>query len=367
MKILHIISSVGHGGAQKILADIINADRERAEHHVISLVEGEPFFKMHPASLQSLLLRRGQISLRGIRTLRRFAGGIQPDVIHAWLYHGNFASTFIKDMSPKLVWSIHNTTLDPKQSKRSTRLIDRVCSKLSWWLPDRIVYVSPQARAVHERIGYDATKGIVIENGIDLNRFASCDSRVTVRQGLKVSDQDILVGCIARYDPQKDHRSVIDAVSRAAQTNPNLRLMLVGEGCSNDNLELRMLLQNAGIAQRTILLGVRDDIPSILSALDLLVIGSAFGEALPLIGLEAAAVGIPVVATAVGDVHSLVLEPGDVVPPRSPDAMSAAILRVSGRGRQDDQRRGVLEQRFSLEKMLESYRQLYGTAASSAL
>src|SRR5580704_6359510 len=105
MKILHIISSVGHGGAQKILADIINADRERAEHHVVSLVEGEPFFKMHPASLQSLPLQRGQISLRGIFTLRRFAGGIQPDIVHAWLYHGNFASTFIKDMSPKLVWS----------------------------------------------------------------------------------------------------------------------------------------------------------------------------------------------------------------------------------------------------------------------
>jgi glycosyltransferase involved in cell wall biosynthesis len=365
MKILHLISSVGHGGAQKILADIVNANRDRAEHHVVSLIAGEPFFKMQPASLQSLPLQRGQISPRGIRTLRRFAGGIQPDIIHAWLYHGNFASAFIKDMSPKLVWSIHNTTLDPKQSKRATRLINKFCSVLSRWLPDQIVYVSPQARAVHECLGYDAKRGIVIENGIDLNSFAGRDSRLPMRQGLRVSDRDILVGCIARYDPQKDHRTVVEAVSRAAQKNPNVRLLLVGEGCSNDNPILKILLRDTGIAERTILLGVRDDIPSILSALDLLVIGSAFGEALPVVGLEAAAAGIPIVATAVGDVEPLVLEPGDVVPPRSPDAMSAAILRVTGRDFQDDQRRRVLAQRFSHEKMLESYRQLYATVTQA--
>jgi glycosyltransferase involved in cell wall biosynthesis len=365
MKILHIISSVGHGGAQKVLADIINADHERAEHHVVSLVEGKPFFKMYPASLQSLPLQRGQISPRYIRTLRRFAGEIEPDIVHAWLYHGNFASTFIKDMSPRLVWSIHNTTLDPKQSKRTTRLIDKVCSVLSWWLPDQIVYVSPQARAVHERTGYNATKGIVIENGVDLERFGSCDSRVLVRHELNVSDRDILVGCVARYDPQKDHRTVIDAVGRAAQKNSNVRLLLGGEGCWYNNSELSNLLQDAGIAQRTILLGVRDDIPRVLSALDLLVIGSAFGEALPLVGLEAAAVGIPIVATAVGDVHALVLDPEDIVPPRSPDAMSGAILRATGRGRQNDQRREILAQRFSLEKMIKGYRQLYAIPKQS--
>ena len=238
MKILHIISSVGHGGAQKILADIVNTGRD--EHHVISLVVGTPFFNMQPASFQSLSLRRGQISPHGIRALRAFARGIKPDVVHAWLYHGNFASVFVRDMCSRLIWSIHNTTLDPKHSKRTTRLLNRVCAVLSGLLPDQIVYASPRARAVHEYMGYDAKKGIVIENGIDLNIFSNRGSRMSMRKGLRVVDEDILVGCIARYDPQKDHRTVIGAVNRATQKNPNLRLLLVGRGVRTSNPELKI-------------------------------------------------------------------------------------------------------------------------------
>ncbi len=141
-RIRHIITSVGHGGAQKVLADLVNAEPERAEHHLASLVEVEPFFKMQPASIQSLALQRGLVSVKAIWRLRRFVAELRPDVVHAWLYHANFASAFIREMCPRLVWSIHNTNLDRTQSKRITRLITRCCSRLSHWIPFGIIYAS---------------------------------------------------------------------------------------------------------------------------------------------------------------------------------------------------------------------------------
>jgi glycosyltransferase involved in cell wall biosynthesis len=360
IKVLHLITNVGHGGAQKVLADIVNAGDERFEHHVVSLVAGEPFFETNAKSLVSLGLKRGQMSPWAIPKLRRIARTVRPDLVHAWLYHGNLASIFLRDLVPRIVWAIHNTTLDRQHTKLTTRATNRLCSVLSRWAPDRIIYVSTKARALHEALGYRRDKSILIENGIELSGYESGpEARLNARRSLEIADDDVVVGCIARYDPQKDHQTIIAAFAHALRREPRLRLVLVGLGCTPANAELAALLREAGVAEHAMLLGERRDIALIISALDLLLIGSAFGEALPLVALEGAAIGVPIVATKVGDLGPFVLESRALVPPRQPNAMAGAILHALERKPGDDRRRYVLEERYSLTAMLEKYGSVY--------
>lgn len=366
-RIVHIIVGVGQGGAEKILAEVVNAGAGGLEHHVVALLAGEPYFPMNAASFQSLGLTRGQLSPGAVRRLRAIVRSLKPHLVQGWLYHGNFASLFVRDLSPILLWSIHNTDLPAGSSKLSTRLIDRLCALCSRIAPDRIIYASAPARRVHERLGYAPAKGTVIENGIDLDAFRPrAEARSQVRRALDVSERERLIGCIARFDPQKDHRTLIRSFGFVARQRPNARLALVGDGCTGQNAALRQWLQEDGMAERALLLGQRSDIGAVMSALDALVISSAYGEALPLVALEAAAIGLPVVATDVGEVRPFVIDPEDIVPPRNPERLAAAMLRALNRERDlasepERARRRRLEQRFSLAAMVARYGEVYAT------
>jgi len=367
-RIVHIIVGVRQGGAEKILADVVNAGAGGLEHHVVALLAGEPYFPMNAVSFHSLGLTRGQLSPGAVRRLRAIVRSLKPHRVQGWLYHGNFASLFVRDLSPTLLWSIHNTDLPAGSSKLSTRLIDRLCALCSRAVPDWIVYASEPARRVHERLGYAPAKGIVIENGIDLDAFQpSAEARQTIRQALGISEGERLIGCIARFDSQKDHQTLIRSFASVARQRPNVRLALVGDGCTGQNAALMQWLEEGGVAGRVLLLGQRSDIRAIMSALDLLAIASAYGEALPLVALEAAAVGLPVVATDVGEVRPFVLDPEDVVPPRSPERLAAAMLRALYRehgpaSESERTRRRRLEQRFSLAAMVARYDEVYAAA-----
>jgi glycosyltransferase involved in cell wall biosynthesis len=134
------------------------------------------------------------------------------------------------------------------------------------------------------------------------------------------------------------------------------------------------MLEAVGIRDRSILLGPRHDLGALLSACDVVVIGSSYGEALPMVAIEAAAAGLPIVATNVGDVAPLAEQPDDVVPCDDADAMTAALLRVQARRTRRmreaglDEARAKMLERYSLEQMscayLDVYRGLIGCGAA---
>lgn len=339
----------------------------QAEHHVLSLVSETPFFPIDPVRLDSLeLARRIAPPTSALRLRERVKRG-RPDLIHAWLYHGNFFSMFASGLGIPIIWSIHNTDLSIIHSKRSTRLINRICAAFSGRIPERIVYCTPAARTLHERQGYVAEGGLVIENGIDLASFRfDPQLRIASRAELALAADEFAIGCIARFDPQKNHSIVIDAFARLHDQIPT-KLILVGTDCCPANVALSRSLATSNVLDQTLLLGTRHDVSKIMAGLDVLVIGSAFGEALPLVAIEAAASGLQVVTTNVGDSSSFVLDPADVVPIDSAEAMAAALLRIHARTRPDqsprrmnDPRRKWLD-RFSIHRMSERYFDLYQT------
>jgi glycosyltransferase involved in cell wall biosynthesis len=369
-RVLHIIPALTQGGAEKLLVDLVSHSQQAMEMKVVTLLADVPFFHLDAGIVSSLGMRRGRLSLPAVVRLRRKIEEIRPDVIHAWLYHGNLFSIAAVGLGIPIIWAIHNTTLSAEHSKLLTRLANRICARISGRVPARIVYCAATARDVHERAGYDRSRGLVIENGIDVGAFAfDAAARRRTRDAIGIAEDDYAVGCVARFDPQKNHPMLIEAFS-LIDMGERATLVLVGRGCTEDNDELVRCLQRFGVRDKARLLGERRDMPAIMSALDVLVSASSYGEGLPLAVIEAAAAGLPIVTTDVGDVRALVLDPAHLVSPGDANAMAAMIRNAREYGAEIDkrqaERRARIVRDFSLANSLARYQALYRLLAQSA-
>src|SRR5690606_27501040 len=133
---------------------------------------------------------------------------------HTWMYHADLLGGIAARLAGGIpvLWAIHNTTLDPKGSKPLTRRIARWNGRLSHILPSRIVSVSDSGRELHRALGYDTRRMVVIPNGIAVEDYApNLRAAVELRAMLEVDAATPLVGVIARFDPQKDHRTSLQA------------------------------------------------------------------------------------------------------------------------------------------------------------
>jgi glycosyltransferase involved in cell wall biosynthesis len=369
IKVLHIIPTLGAGGAERLLGDLTRRTSPAIEHIIVSMTDDPPFFPVS-CRLESLRMSRDGASLRSflaaLRPLRARVRAARPDVVQGWLYHGNFATLFVAGATrAPIVWSIHNTTLAPGRSKISTRAIDRICAPLSRVAPRAIIYCTEQARITHEDAGYAPARGRVIENGVRTDDFRfDVQARRAIRAEHDLPEDALVVGCVARYDPQKDFPTLIDAFARLRARRP-ARLALVGAGCAADNRELVALLRAHRVEEDTALLGLRADVAGAMSALDVLVVASSYGEALSLVILEAACVGVHVVTTDVGGNHKLMLDQRLIAPRQNPAALADAIDHAVALLRTPDgesllaRRAALVRERHSIERAARLYEDLY--------
>ena len=362
-RVMHVITGVRQGGAEKMLSDIIAQRPSGSEHSVLSLTAGEPFFDFGP-SCASLGLKRGQISPRGLWRLRSAIIASQPDVLHSWLYHANLAASLAAPVNTAHVWGIHNTALPNSGAKRLTRLTARLCGLLSHIAPSQTVYCSAAAASWHQQVlGYASGRTEIIENGIDFSAFVfDPTARARLRAQWGLSESDLAIGSIGRFSAQKGH-AIVAAALRHLSLGQAV-WVVAGEDCVAENPDLSMLRQGL----RSLALGPRRDVAAVLSALDLLVIGSAFGEALPVVGLEAVANGLPVVATRVGDAALFVTTQAQLAEPAEvadlARAVSSALTLRRGIPELEALRRRLLA-RCDIRMAAEAYHRLYAELANA--
>lgn len=154
----------------------------------------------------------------------------------------------------------------------------------------------------HEQAGYVAEKLVTVPNGYDLARFTRDPAgRERLRREWKVDADTWLFGCVARWDPLKDHTNLLEAFARLRRDHPEapLRCVLVGRDMDAANTALASLLQRLQLTDSVILAGPSQDIPAVMSALDTHVL-SSLAEGFPNVVAEAMACGTLVVATDVG-------------------------------------------------------------------
>ncbi|MCZ4069037.1 glycosyltransferase [Microbacterium sp. H37-C3] len=168
----------------------------------------------------------------------------------------------------------------------------------------------------------------VVDNGIDLSRFEPSVTRGgdRVRRELGIPDGAVVVAYAARFDAMKDPELFLRSVAAHRTLVPDAHYVMCGAGMTRENPRLTELLEVIG-GDRIHALGIRDDMPAIYRAADVVSLTSAFGEAAPLCLLEGAASGAVPVTTDVGDAARLVEGIG-IVTPRDPDAIAAGWGRA---------------------------------------
>ena len=314
-----IITGLSTGGAEAMLFKLLqHLDRNRFTAQVISLsTKGEigPRIEALGVPVQALGMRPGLPNpgkcLRLIMTLRK----MKPDVVQTWMYHADLVGGLSARLAGirAVVWGVRHSNLSPSLNKQTTLRVMHVCASLSRWLPCRILSCSERARSIHVAAGYDAGKISIIPNGFDLEHFVPDEmARDSVREEFGLPGDALLVGLIARDDPQKNHAGFIEAAARVKNSLPNVHFLLAGMGIDEGNKPLVLAIERAGLQNRVHLLGQRDDIPRLMAGLDVLA-SSSHGEAFPNVLGEAMACGIPCVVTDVGDSADIVGDTGRVV------------------------------------------------------
>ena len=369
MKVVHIITGLNDGGAEAVLYRLCKHDRV-AHHHVVSLSGAGKYGPMLEAlglSVTTLNMSPGRPSPRAFLRLVKLLRREKPDVVQTWMYHGDLVGGLAASAAGirSVVWGIHNSTLEPSSSKRTTIWIAKVSAWLSWWLPAKIVVCAQQAMDVHEALGYDRSKMRFIPNGYDLTDFQpGLDPQGELRGSLVCNCAIPLIGSVGRFDPNKDHVNLLDALAILRGRDLLFQCILVGTGLDSSNAQIVEWIARRGLADHVQLLSQRDDIPKVMNALDLHVLPSS-AEAFPNVVAEAMACGTPCVVTDVGDAAYIVGDTGWVVPPRDANSLAKAIISglegINSEGwhtRCDFARRRI-EENFSVQRMVESYNQLW--------
>jgi len=327
-QIVYITTSLGGGGAERLLTNIALQPNVHDRILVVSHSAGGVFRRtLEEAGVEvtDLGLVGRRHAVRGLFRLAALLRERRPAVVHGWMYHGNimaFLGMLLARLPrTSLFWGIFATEI--QSDPWMVRLIRRLNAVLSRFVAG-VVYNAEEARDFHRAIGFRERRSIVISNCIDPEAFRhDPKERKELRAELGIGDDEVIVAVVARVDPMKDWRTVRDAVRDV----DGIVTLAVGKG--TDELPLQNGFRG---------LGWRDDVVRILSAADIFLLGSAFGEGTSLALGEAMLCGLPCVVTDVGGHASLVGDAGIVIEPKNVTAMREAIVQLS----RDRERREAL-------------------------
>jgi glycosyltransferase involved in cell wall biosynthesis len=312
-----------------------------------------------------------------VRLFRR----IRPDVVHTHnpkpgLY-GRVAARLAR--VPVVVNTVHGlyaSPLDGAARKTVVYGLERFAGAFS----DAELVQNPEDVDVLRRLRVPAAKLTVLGNGIDLSRFdaSRCDeaARVAARAELGATGpDDVVVGLVGRLVREKGYPEVFAAAELLRHRAPDVRVAVVGPDDPDKadalTAEDRELAARAGVR----FLGNRDDVERLYAGMDVYVLAS-YREGFPRSAMEAAAMGVPIVATDIRGCRQVVDHDrtGLLVPVRDAGALADAVARLAGQpdrreamGRAAAQKaRDEFDQRRCIERTLEVYRRHLGPAAGGA-
>ncbi len=349
-RILLMIKSLGQGGAERQFC-LLAGQLQSVGYEVCVVVydQGDSFFgHLMPASvrLESLQCSNRWNLPKLLYRLHRIIAEFNPDIAYGFMSHSNLLLLIAKMFQPiRVACGVRSSQLDFDNEKPITRFGEHLHNYI---LRFANCIIANSRTGANELIakGIAPSKVDVVPNGIETERFTyDAAARIRIRHEHQFDDGDIVIGMFARFHSMKGHRILLQATAMLLPEFPMLKIFLVGNGDYTFIQELKEIAVAGEFSDCVVFLGKQSNIEQYYSALDLYCSASVSGEGFPNALSEAMSIGIPCVATDVGD-SALVLEGfGEPVPPGDAEALATALRKAVIAGP-----KGIIEaQRQSIE------------------
>lgn len=327
IRVVHIINSLGLGGAERFLCDLIlHMDRTEFEPMVLCLYKG--------GELMDDLQRKGiqinvvgcsrKVRLENYYRVYRILQKMKPEIVHTHLLDScwyGIPSAWAVGVKARIAhlqncyWNL------------SLKL--RVLDRFSFQFADHAIACSQAVKDFYcNRMWYPERKISVVHNAIDIRAFEGLPSKEEARRLLGLEDNAFIVTTVASLTPQKGHRYLLEAARKIVTELPNVRFLLVGDGKLRGEIE--KLCEEWSLKKHVRLLGKRRDIPLILAASDVFVLPSLW-EGFSIALLEASLAQLPVVASSVDGTKEIISDGvnGFLVPPKDSVKIAERVLELS--------------------------------------
>jgi len=347
MKVLHVINNLGSGGAEKMLIDFINYQKDN-EIDVLLLVDNKISYSL-PSEFNYKVLSKTnkRFSFIKLYKLYKFIRKNNYDIIHAHLFPTQYYVALVKlflGNNIKIITTEHNTT-----NNRRKNWLFRQIDIFIYSIYDKIIFIS---EGVKEQFIKDfhkfKNKGIVIPNGINLTEYYKIKKQI--------NSQKIKLLMVARFDKQKDHKTLIKALNLLDE---KYTLSLAGKG---ENLEkIKNLVKKNHLENRVKFLGFVKDIKKIYQTHDIFILSSNW-EGFGLVVIEAMAAGLPVIASNVAGLREIVSNSGILFEKGSPNELATKIKEI---GEDVNARKKIIDvgkkhaQKYSVENLVKLTNKLY--------
>ena len=344
IRVALVVGRLNVGGAEAELVRIARGlDRARFDPFVVTLQDSGPLAD-GLAGVEVVSLGRKKKWRPGTYSaLKRLLRERKPDVVQSFLFTENVFCRWVGQGA--VVSGLQGSLSDACETGPSMKLW---LERRTWGGARAVVSNSAHYRDLYEKLGLEASKISVIRSSVDGREPAPASRGEAVRKELGIGPEEVVVTCVARLTERKGHEDLIRA-------GAGFRLLFAGEGPMGPRLEGRGAM----------LLGTRRDVPELLSASDVVVLASRFGEGCPNAVLEAMAAARPVVVTRAGGAAEIVAdgETGIVIRPGDVPALRAALERLAGdaglRARMGTAGRERALRDHSVEAMVDKYAALY--------
>lgn len=303
MKVLKIIHTIGHGGAENTFRWLA-WELRRQGVEVLAAVPGNSFTKPQKEDWLIQALDELEVPHRTFDTggsgwqlfknIQNLICKVKPDLVHSHLLDSNFYSAMAcRSVFVPHVCTEHGDVLFASSARMAIKyIVISICSRF-------VVCVSEAVRKATGKLVRVDNKLKTIYNGI---RFFE-PQRSSFRMEFQIAEDSILIGNVGNLYPVKGQDYLIRAFKKLQSIYPNTVLVLVGRG--REERALRQLSQELGIpSNRIVFTGFRNDVENIMNAFDLYVQPS-LSEGHPVAVLEAMSLGVPVIATAVGGIPEI--------------------------------------------------------------
>ena len=313
-RVLHLIKGLGPGGAEQLLVNQAQVTGEVGLNFEVAYLVSWKTHLVTPLNEDGwkthCLNSDRPWDLRWLLRLRRLVRDNKIDVIHG---HSPLVSSFSRivlrtlprSRRPRSIYTEHN---EWGRHNTWTRRLNR-------WTIGLEGHVVAVSDAVKQSMPTELDVEVLI-HGIDVAAVAAQKAhRDDVRRELGIADDEIVIGIVANFRKEKAYDILLDAAATVVAENPKVRFVSVGQGPLEQ--EIRAQHQRLGLGDRFLILGYREDATRIMSSFDIFTLSSRH-EGLPVALMEALALDLPVVATAVGgiakalaDATAIVIAPGD--------------------------------------------------------